>query len=55
MAHPRSSAPAKPAVTLTEKEQAAIRMALESKMFTVDQLAKSYSVPASVIRDITSA
>lgn len=54
---PMTSSPVKqaaPAVTLSDKEKTGIKMALESKMFTPEQLAKSYNVPISVIREIGS-
>lgn len=53
---PMQTAPVKtaPAVNLTEKEQAAIKMALESKMFTAEQLAKSYNVPVAAIKALAS-
>lgn len=48
-------APAKVEIRLGEKEQAGIKMALESGMFTAQQLAKSYGVSVAVIEAIRTA
>ena len=42
----------KPDVSFTDKERTAIKMALDSKMFTAEQLAKSYNVPVAAIRQL---